>query len=48
MKPTNVIDMAAWRAAHAPAPVPAVSNVAEEIRMLLMSLMPKDKAKPGS
>ena len=48
MKPANVIDLAAWRAAHTPDPVPAVPDVAEEIRMLLMSLTPKDEAKPGS
>lgn len=54
MKSTNVIDMAAWRAAHVPEqwrgvnPISTpygVPDVAEEIRMLLMSMTAKFEAE---
>lgn len=47
MKPTNVIDMAAWRAAHAPASVAAALNMKEELLKMLMSLTPEQERKLG-
>lgn len=57
MKSTNVIDLAAWRAAHAPEvwrglyqmQTPSgVSSLEDELLALLMSLEHKAKAAPGS